>query len=75
MTTSQSTDGIRLSGSWTGEEAGWDEQRAARWVGVFVMLGIAAGVAAQAALKALPKDPLAGDCSAKGEAIAAYCAS
>ena len=41
MTTTQPTDGIRLSGSWTGEEPGWDERRASRWVGAFVVLGIA----------------------------------
>ena len=41
MTTTQPTDGIRLSGSWTGEEPGWDERRVARWVGAFVAMGIA----------------------------------
>jgi hypothetical protein len=39
MITSQLTDDIRLSGSWTGEEPGWDEGRVARWVGGFLVLG------------------------------------
>ena len=41
MTTPQPTDGIRLSGSWTGDEPGWDEIRVARWLGAFMVLGIA----------------------------------
>ena len=32
---------VRLSGSRTGEEPGWDDARVGRWVGLFMVLGIA----------------------------------
>jgi hypothetical protein len=41
MTTPNWTDGIRLSGSWNGEEQGWDDARVKWWVGAFLVLGIA----------------------------------
>jgi hypothetical protein len=41
MTNVRPTDSIRLSGSRTGEEAGWDNARVKRWVGAFLVLGVA----------------------------------
>ncbi len=41
MTTPGPRDEIRLSGSRTGAEPGWDDERIARWVGVFLALGVA----------------------------------
>jgi len=33
-------DGVPLSGSWTGDEPRWTERRVARWLGLFMGLGI-----------------------------------
>ncbi len=41
MATPDLRDDIRLRGSRTPEEPGWDEGRVARWVGVFLALGVA----------------------------------
>ena len=55
MTTPRSTDGVRLSGSWTGEEPGWDEARVERWLGASWRWGSRCGWCGSPRLSALER--------------------